>query len=203
MTSSDTSEILLHEKLQQLAITAEQQPLTVSDGLYHLRAEGSVYGVPLLFLSLVGALPIPTFGLKPIVGVAVLLLGLQLFFWKTSVWLPRKLTDIKLRPSWILRVAHFGERIFPRIEGFAKPRANWMAYKLGFTFLALAVISLSLIFMLSIIPGSKILAGLILFTLSIGLIKNDGLLTLLASIAAFTLLALHAEIVYLLMTFLK
>lgn len=56
--------------------------------------------------------------------------------------------------------------------------------------LGLAVIFLGLIMILSIIPGSKGLAALILFALGIGLIENNGLPNLLA--------ALFAETVYLL-----
>ena len=79
---------------------------------------------------------------------------------------------------------------------------NWMRYRLGSSLLGLTVIFLGLIMILSIIPGTKILAAFFLLALSIGLIESDGLLTLLAVLAALVLVALHAEVVYLLVIWL-
>ena len=174
----------------------------MGDGLRRLASGGYGYGIPLLLLSLPGALPIPSIGLKLLVGVVVTLLGLQMFAGKRTVWLPRWFTRIRLRPDWSLRAARLGERFLPSLERFVKPRMNWMRYRLGSSLLGLTVIFLGLIMILSIIPGTKILAAFFLLALSIGLIESDGLLTLLAVLAALVLVALHAEVVYLLLIWL-
>lgn len=193
---------MLHENLQQLAAEVAENPLTIGEGLRRLGAGSRDYGVSLLLLALPAALPVPTFGLKPLVGLVVILLGLQMLIGKRSAWLPRWFISIRLRPEWSLRAACLGERFFSKLEGFVRPRNNWMKHRIGLSFLGLAIMCLGLVFILSIIPGAKILAGLVLLTLSIGLIERDGLLTLLAALAAFALVALHAEFVYLLRSWL-
>ncbi len=203
MTGFNPGEIALHERLRRLAIEAGQCPLTLGDGLRRMAAGGGGYGVPLLLLSLPAAVPIPiSFGLKSLAGAVVTLLGLQMFAGKRSVWLPSRFTRIRLRPEWSLRAARLGERFLPRFEHFVKPRMNWMRYRLGSSLLGLAVIFLGLVMILSIIPGTKILAAIVLLALSIGLIESDGWLTLLAVLAALMMAALFAEAVYLLVIWL-
>lgn len=168
-------EIALHERLRRLAVEAVQCPLTLGDGLRRMAAGGDGYGVPLLLLSLPAVVPTPTsFGLKSLVGAVITLLGLQMFAGKHSVWLPSRFTRIRLRPEWSLRAARLGERFLPRFEHFVKPRMNWMRYRLGSSALVLAVIFLGLVMVLSIIPGTKILAAIVLLALSIGMMKVFG-----------------------------
>ncbi|GEM_PF-3740079 len=196
-------EIALHEKLQQLSIEAGQCPLTLGDGLRRMAAGVSGYGIPLLLLSLPGTLPMPTsFGLKSLVGTVITLLGLQMFVGKRTVWLPRRFTRIRLRPDWSLRAARLGERFLPRLERFVKPRMNWMRYRPGISLLGLVVMFLGLVLVLSVIPGTKMVAAFILLVLSIGLIESDGLLTLLAALATVVMAALFAETIYLLVIWL-
>ncbi len=97
--------IALHEKLRRLAIEAGECPLTMGDGLRRLAAGANGYGIPLLLLSLPGALPMPALGLNSLLGVVVTLLGLQMFAGKRSVWLPHRFTRIRLRPDWSQRAA--------------------------------------------------------------------------------------------------
>lgn len=202
MADSYPAGMALHKKLQRLAVEAGECHLTLGEGLRRLASSANGYEFPLLLLSFAGVLPMPTFGLKILAGVIVTLLGLQMLGSKNSVWLPHWFIRIWLRPEWILRAACLGERLFLKLEVFVKPRMNWMRYRLGSSFLGLAVVCLGLVFMLSIIPGAKILAGFILLALSIGLIKSDGLLTLAAALAAVLLLVLHAEAVYFLIIWL-
>jgi hypothetical protein len=202
MTSFYPRGITLHEKLQRLAVEAKERPLTVDEGLRRIAVGTNDYGIPLLLLSLPGALPVPSLGLKSLLGAVVTLLGLQMFAGKRTPWLPDRFTGLRLRAGWIRRADHLGERSLPRLERFVEPRMNWMKYRLGSSLLGLAVIFLGLIMTLSIIPGSKMLAALVLLALSIGLIENDGLLTLLATLAAFILAALFAEAIYLLVIWL-
>ena len=193
--------IALHEKLQQLSIDAGQCPLTLGDGLHRLATGGNGYGVPLLLLSLVNAVPVPSFGLKSVLGVVVALLGLQMFAGKRSVWLPHWFTRIRLRPGLSQRAASLGERFLPRLERFVKPRSNWMKFRLCASLLGLIIILMGLVMMLPI-PGTKILTSPVLFVLSLGLIENDGLLTLLAALTTLVVVALYAEGIYLLVIWL-
>ncbi len=193
--------IALHEKLRRLAIKAGECPLTMGDALRRLAAGANGYGIPLLLLSLPGALPMPAFGLNSLLGVVVTLLGLQMFAGTRSAWLPHWFTRIRLRPDWSRRAARLGERFLPGLERFVKPRMNWMRYRPGASLLGLAVILLGLLMMLPV-PGTNTLPALVLLALSIGLIESDGLLTLLAALAALVLAVLYAEAVYLLIIWL-
>jgi len=202
MNGSYPKRIALHKKLQQLAIEAEESPLTVDDGLRRLAAGSNFYGISLLLLSLPGALPIAPFGLKSLLGAAIVLLGLQMLAGKRIPWLPARISRLNLRAAWIRRAVSLGESSFTKVERFVEPRMDWMTHRIGSSLLGLAVIFLGLIMILSIIPGSKIVAALILLALSIGLVESDGLLTLLAALAAVILTALFAETVYLLVMWL-
>ena len=201
MTGCYPRGIALHEKVQRLAIEAGQCPLTLGDGLRRLAAGSNDYGIPLLLLSLANALPVPTFGLKSLLGVVVTLLGLQMFAGKRSVWLPRWFTRIRLRPDWSQRAARLGERFLPMLERFVKPRMHWMRYRPGASLLGLVIILLGLLMTLPV-PGTNTLPALALLALSIGLIEGDGLLTLLAALAALVVVALYTEAVYLLVIWL-
>ena len=201
MTGCYPRGIALHEKVRRLAIEAGQRPLTLGDGLRRLAAGSNDYGIPLLLLSLANALPVPTFGLKSLLGVVVTLLGLQMFAGKRSVWLPRWFTRIRLRPDWSQRAARLGERFLPMLERFVKPRMHWMRYRPGALLLGLVVILLGLLMTLPV-PGTNTLPALALLALSIGLIESDGLLTLLAALAVLVVVALYTEAVYLLVIWL-
>jgi hypothetical protein len=52
------------------------------------------------------------------------------------------------------------------------------------------------------VPGTNTLPALVLLALSIGLIESDGLLTLLAALAALVLAVLYTDTVYLLVIWL-
>jgi hypothetical protein len=52
------------------------------------------------------------------------------------------------------------------------------------------------------VPGTNTLQALVLLALSIGLIESDGLLTLLAALAALVLAVLYTDTVYLLVIWL-
>jgi hypothetical protein len=193
--------IKLHEKLQQLAIEAGQGSLSLGDGLNRLALGSNGYGIPLLLLSLANAVPVPSFGLKSILGLVVTLLGLQMFVGKRSVWLPHWFIRIRLRPNWTQRAARLGEHFLFKLQRFVKPRMNWMRYRACGSLLGLILILLGLLMLLPI-PGSKILTSPVLLALSLGLIERDGLLTLLAALASLSVVALYTEAVYLMVSWL-
>jgi len=187
----------LHEKLQQLAIDSDQSALTLGDGMQRLATDGNHYGVPLLTLSLINAIPVPSFGFKSLLGVIVSLLGLQIWVGKRTVWLPHWFTTLRLRPKLTHRVANLGERLLPRLEGFVKPRYHWMQHRFSTLLLGFVIFLLGLVMTLPI-PGTKILTSPVLLALSLGLIEQDGLLTLLAALTSLIIVASYAEAFYLL-----
>jgi len=193
--------VTLHEKLRQLAVEAGECPLTMGDGLQRIAAGVNGYGIPLLLLSLPGALPMPAVGLNTPLGVVVMLLGLQMFIGRRTVWLPRWFTQIRLRPDWSQRAARVGERFLPRLERFVKPRMHWMRCYPGVSLLGLIVVLLGFLMLLPI-PGTNTIPAIVLLVLSFALIESDGLLTLLAALAALVLAVLYAEAIYLLITWL-
>jgi hypothetical protein len=141
----------------------------------------------------------PAVGLNTPLGVVVMLLGLQMFIGRSTVWLPHWFTRIELRADWVQRSAHLGERFLPRLEYFVKPRINWLKYRSGVSLLGLIVVLLGFLMLLPI-PGTNTLPAIVLLVLSMGLIESDGLLTLLAALVALALAVLYAEAIYLLIT---
>ncbi len=197
MNSFFPGRMVLHEKLQQLATEADQSSLTLGDAIQRLATGGNQYGVPLLLLALINAIPVPSFGLKSLLGVVVALLGLQMLLGKRSVWLPHWFTRLSLRPKLTHRAANLGERFLPRLERFVKPRNNWMKYRLCASLLGLVVFFMGLVMTLPI-PGTKILTSPVLLALSLGLIEQDGWLTLLAALTSLIVVASYGEAFYLL-----
>lgn len=197
MNDCSHQEIPLHLKLQRLATEEQQQPLTIGDVLKLLETAEKGYGIPLLLLSLPGALPMPAVGINTPLGVVVILLGLQMLSGKRSMWLPDRFIAIRLRPDWLRRTARMGDRFLPGLERFVKPRWNWMKYRSGTALLGVAVMLLGVL-MLMPIPGTNTLPAIDLLVLSFGLIESDGLLTLIATLLAVILSVLYVEAFYLL-----
>ncbi len=202
MVRASMSGTSLHERLTQLAVVAGDKPLTMGDGLNRLAMGSNGYAIPLLLLSLPGALPMPALGLSSLLGVVVVLLGLQMFVGKKGVWLPPQFRNTRIRPDWSQRAARLGERFLPWLERLVKPRLNWMRYRLGYALLGLVVSMLGVLMMLPI-PGTNTPPALVLLSLSISLIENDGLMALLAIVFAVILVLLYAEILYLLIIWLS
>ncbi|PHS40387.1 MAG: hypothetical protein COB07_04630 [Sulfurovum sp.] len=187
----------LQEKLDQLSTEASQGSMTLGDGIHRLAVGGSQYAIPLLLLSLINAIPVPSFGLKSLLGVVVSLLGLQMFLGKHSAWMPLWFTNLPLHPTASQKVAKAAKRFLPTLEKFVKPRYNWIKHKLLLSLLGLVIFLIGLVMMLPI-PGSKILTSPALLALSLGLIKEDGLLILLAGLSALIIVLLYIEAFYLL-----
>lgn len=190
-------EMALHEKLQQLAIETEKNYITVGDGIHRLTAEGSDYGIPLMALSLINAIPVPSFGLKSLLGLLVSFLGLQMFIGKRSVWLPKWFTHLHLHPKATHQSAKLGKRLLPKLERFVRPRYNWMKYDLLSSLLGIVIFLIGSVMTLPV-PGSKIFTSPVLLALSLGLIAKDGLLILLASLSTLVIVIFYMEVFYLL-----
>lgn len=202
MTDSNLKGAVVYEKLQRLANDSGKQPLTMADAFNRLSAEDNDFGMPLLLLSLPGAIPGPALGLNTVLGVAVTLIGLQMFIGMRSVWLPRWFTHIPLRPSWMQRAIRIGGRLLLWVERLFKPRMNWMKCRLGISLLGLIVVLLGLLMMIPV-PGTNSLPSVVLLLLSFGLIETDGLLTLLAAMTGLMVVFLYADIIYLVIIWLS
>ncbi len=142
-------------------------------------------------------MPVPTLGLKSLLGVAVTLPGLQMLAGKRSAWLPHRFLRSGQCPDRSLQAACLGERFLPRLQRFIKPRIAWMSCRSGAALPGLAVIITGLLMMLPL-PETKTYTGLVLPALSLGLIESDGLMTLLVALAALVMAALYTEAVCLL-----
>ncbi len=191
----------LHERLQSLAVAASERTLTMDDGLHRLTVGANGYGIPLLLVSLPAALPMPALGLSSVLGVVVVLFGLQMLTAKHTVWLPRWFLRIRLRPDWIARAARLGKYLLPRLEHIVKSRMIWMRCFPCTLLLGIAVILLGLMMMMPI-PGTNTPPAIFLLILSVALIENDGLLAFLMVVMALALMLLYAEAIYLLITWL-
>ncbi len=186
----------LEKNLKELSVEASHSDLNVGDGIHKLTADGSTYAMPLLLLSLVNAIPVPSFGLKSLLGVIVSLLGIQMLLLKRSAWLPRWFKKLPLSSKVSGRIAKIGERLLPKLEKFVKPRYHWMKYSFASSLLGLVIFLLGLVMILPV-PGSKVLTSPVLLAISFGLIKKDGLLVLLASVAALLVVSTYIEVFYL------
>lgn len=135
------------------------------------RFEDRAFGMLLLILAIPNVIPMP--GLSTVVGVPMILLGLQMAWGAGRPWLPRRLSEVGFERE------AFGammERVRPRlewVERLLRPRLSAVTGRTAERFLGLAVAAMGAILSLPIVFGNlppAVGVGLI----ALGLIEKDG-----------------------------
>lgn len=148
------------------------------------------FGALLLLLGLLSAIIGTIPGTTTIIGVPILILGLQLLLRRDELWLP----------GWILRRdlprAAFADatgKIMGRlrqVERFSRPRLGFMSTDLSEALIGLMCVIWALVLMLPLI-GFNLVPSLIVATFGFGLTQRDGVVMLVgwlgsAGMATFT-----------------
>lgn len=150
------------------------------------------FGFLLLALALPNFIPVPT-GIGGVMGVLVVLIGLQMLCGFEHPWLPNALRRRALARK---SVEHFIDRITPVLrwlERLCRPRFESLPRRPGHRISGLLLILTGIGLALPI-PFTNYPFGLLLIVFAVALIERDGLVLLIAWIAsaavAITLLAL-------------
>lgn len=142
-----------------------------------------LFAVPNVFLYLPGS--------SVITGLPLMILALQLIAGRSSVWLPRTLSDRSVDRSSFARIVHYSLPWVERIERLARPRlwpgANTSVDRL----IGIASLVMALVLFLPI-PFANGVPALAIIALGLALSERDGvwlILGILASVFAVVFVA--------------
>jgi hypothetical protein len=168
-TGAGTSALLLH------AVRGEGERVTVGQILDALDARA--FGLATLIFSLPSVVPMPP-GVPTVVGIALLIVSLQMVIGRHELWLPGFLT--KRSFSRVALVRAF-EKLAPRLEAvekIAKPRLLFLTGKIGTVLIGLVVLFMALVLILPLPPGGNFPPALACAILGMGLAERDGIIVL-------------------------
>jgi hypothetical protein len=153
-----------------------EDPITVREVLSKL--DRRAFGLLLLLLALPNCIPnIP--GISTIFGVMLLAPGLQMIFGAGTVWLPKQLANMEVKPDTVRRAIDVALPRLQSFETFVRPRLEFLTER-PFTILSgVQVVILAGVLILPI-PLGNWPPGMSVAALAIGLIQRDGVMTLIS-----------------------
>ena len=157
------------------------------------------FGILLVVLSLPSALPVPAPGYSTPFGIVIALIALQMMLGRRTVWLPRRLEAIRVRPKLADKMLGTASGFLRRIESWIRPRQRWIGSRTGQAGLSTVVLVMACLMMLPI-PLTNTLPAMVVFMLGVGLSEEDGWLALGAFIVGCLAILLYAGIIYVLIT---
>lgn len=170
-----TSSLLLQ------AVRGDGERVTVGQILDALDARA--FGLAILIFSIPSIIPMPP-GVPTVVGVALLIVSIQMVFGRQELWLPRFLTKRSFsRPALVTAMEKFAPRI-EAIEKIASPRLMLLTGRIGTVLIGLVVLFMAVVLILPLPPGGNFPPALACFVLGMGLAERDGIIVLVGVIAS-------------------
>ena len=170
-----TSSVLLQ------AVRGDGERVTVGEILDALDARA--FGLATLIFSIPSIIPMPP-GVPTVVGIALLIVSVQMVFGRHELWLPRFLTKRSFsRPVLVSAMEKFAPRI-EAIEKVASPRLLFLTGRVGTILIGLVVLFMALVLILPLPPGGNFPPALACFVLGMGLAERDGVIVLIGLIAS-------------------
>ena len=157
------------------------------------------FGILLVVLSLPSALPVPAPGYSTPFGIVIALIALQMMLGRRTVWLPRRLEAIRVRPKLADKMLGTASGFLRRIESWIRPRQRWIGSRTGQAGLSTVVLVMACLMMLPI-PLTNTLPAMVVFMLGVGLSEEDGWLAIGAFVVGCLAILLYAGIIYVLLT---
>jgi hypothetical protein len=136
------------------------------------------FGALLLMLGLISALVGTIPGSTTVIGVPILIVGMQLLFRRDEVWLPGWILKRDLPRSAFAEAAAKVKARLQRVERFSRPRLSWMSTDLSEALIGLMCVIWALILMLPLI-GFNLVPSLIVAAFGFGLMQRDGVVMLI------------------------
>lgn len=133
------------------------------------------FGALLLILSIPNILPVP--GLSTATGVPMILIGAQMAFGRSGLWLPRRVQAVTLDRDAFLAVMRRARPWAERVERHLRPRLPVLVGARAERGLGLAIMLLAAALALPIVFGNQPPAFAIAL-IALGLIERDGLFVL-------------------------
>lgn len=156
------------------------------------------YGILFAILSLPSAMPLPAPGYSTPFGVMLLVLSLQYVFGRPQPWFPRRVLDMKLKPSGKSsgRFQRGATKFLRLIERFLRPRWTNLYRRSTPRFLfglGLCLCSISLILP---VPLTNTLPAMGVLLIGLGLLEEDALAGLSGLVVGIAGLCLTVAVLY-------
>ncbi len=176
------------------AVRGESERVTIAEILDAL--DNRAFGLATLLFAIPSVIPMPP-GVPTVVGIALLIVSLQMVIGRQELWLPKILSKQGFSRKSL--VSGF-EKIKPQlefIEKFAKPRLLVLTGKAATVVIGVIILIMAIILILPLPPGGNFPPALACAVLGMGLVERDGIIVLIgmvvtvaASVAAYFLLIL-------------
>lgn len=152
------------------------------------------FGILLVIFSIPSAMPVPAPGYSIPGGIALVLLGMQLFMKRNYPWLPKRVLTKEVhvgRKPKLIKTMVFFLRI---MEFFIRPRLNFVfTNPLCFRILA-AIVLLCGLSMIIPVPLTNTAPAFGVFLIGMGMLEEDGLLSSAGVLAGLAGLALSVTV---------
>lgn len=187
----------LGKTLKDLLGTENKSALSIQEITSAVGEKG--FGLLLVVLSLPSALPVPAPGYSTPFGIVIALVALQMSFSRRTLWLPRMLANIRIKPKLAHSMLDSASNLLLTVERYIKPRQRWISGRPGQLGLSIVIIIMAFLMMLPI-PLTNTFPAIVIFLIGVGLAEEDGLLALGAFFIGCFALFLYAGIIYLVLT---
>lgn len=169
--------------IQDIFATQDSGDITVGDILDRITHQS--FGIFLIVLALPSALPLPAPGYSIPFGLVLVLVGLQMIAKRETPWFPERLRKRKMKSGPNSRLVRGMVKALALMEKVVRPRLRFiyqtpLAYRLMGGIVTSCGISMCIP-----IPLTNTMPALGIFLLGIGLLEEDGIVTLLGMITAF------------------
>ena len=168
-------------KLLLQAVRGDSERISVGDILDALDARA--FGLAILIFSLPSIVPMPP-GVPTVIGVALLIVSVQMVIGRHELWLPRFLTKRSFPRKSLVSAL---EKLAPRLEAVervARPRLFFLTGKIGTVLIGLVVLFMAIVLILPLPPGGNFPPALACAVLGMGLVERDGVIILIGLIAS-------------------
>lgn len=173
----------VEESMLQIRELSKKGPVKVRDLLRIFGGRGGL--LLIIFLVIPFCLPIQIPGLSTPFGLAILFIGLRMAF-RHKIWLTEGILEHEIKPKNLNNILNWGFWFMEKLNPITCSRFQWICnteYLFHFHCIMIAVLALILALPLPI-PLSNLSAAWAIFLICLGLIKQDGLLTIIGYILA-------------------
>lgn len=179
------------------AVRGDSERVTIAEILDAL--DNRAFGLATLLFAIPSVIPMPP-GVPTVVGIALLIVSIQMVVGREELWLPRFLSKRSFSRQAL--VGGF-EKIKPQlafVEHFARPRLMFLTGRLATVLIGIVILIMAVVLILPLPPGGNFPPALACAILGMGLVERDGLIVLLglvvtvaASVAAYFLVVLVVQ----------
>jgi hypothetical protein len=163
------------------AVRGDGERITVGEILDALDARA--FGLATLIFSIPSVIPMPP-GVPTVVGIALLIVSVQMVFGRYELWLPRFLTKRSFsRPALVSAMEKFAPRL-EAIEKIASPRLMFLTGRVGTVMIGLVVLFMALVLILPLPPGGNFPPAVACAVLGMGLAERDGVIVLVGLVVS-------------------